>query len=110
MVILKHFYTKASALKNTFMIFIDGYSRGPRASFETVWASHQEGFKFVDFFQEHIWLRTISDLREIRKPLVHHLSGNAWRSPKDTRTLGIHSLHVLFRDQVPNINLISRNM
>lgn len=50
MVILKHFYTKASALKNTFMIFIDGHSRGPRASFETVWASHREGFKLVDFF------------------------------------------------------------
>lgn len=50
MVILKHFYTKASALKNTFMIFIDGHSRGPRASFEMVWASHLEGFKLVDFF------------------------------------------------------------
>lgn len=110
MVILKHFYTKASVLKNTFIIFIDGHSREPRASFETVWASHREGFKLVDSFQEHIWLRTISDLREIRKPPVHHLSGNAWRSPKDTRTLDIHSLHVLFRVQFPNINLISRNM
>lgn len=44
---------------------MDGHSRGPRASFETVWASHLEVFEFVDFLQEHIWLRTTSDLREI---------------------------------------------